>query len=26
MCHNTDDHLEAVNAFLEKRQGEYTGQ
>jgi len=25
MCHNTNDHLEAVNAFVEKRPAEYTG-
>ncbi len=25
MCHNTADHLEAVNAFLEKRAGKYQG-
>ncbi|RRJ84108.1 enoyl-CoA hydratase-related protein [Aestuariirhabdus litorea] len=25
MCHNTEDHLEAVNAFLEKRPGHYRG-
>ena len=25
MCHNTEDHLEAVNAFLEKRPGRYAG-
>ncbi len=25
MCHNTEDHLEAVKAFLEKRQGSYHG-
>ncbi|MCL6416797.1 enoyl-CoA hydratase-related protein [Aestuariirhabdus sp. Z084] len=25
MCHNTEDHLEAVNAFLEKRPGQYQG-
>ncbi len=25
MCHNTDDHLEAVSAFVEKRQGNYKG-
>jgi enoyl-CoA hydratase/carnithine racemase len=26
MCHHTDDHIEALNAFLEKRIGNYTGQ
>ncbi len=25
ICHNTEDHLEAVNAFLEKRKGRYHG-
>ncbi len=25
MCHNTEDHSEAVNAFLEKRPGDYKG-
>lgn len=25
MCHNTDDHLEAVSAFVEKRPGNYKG-
>ncbi len=25
MCHHSADHLEAVNALLEKRQGNYTG-
>jgi len=25
VCHNTDDHQEAVDAFLEKRQGQYKG-
>ena len=25
MCHNTEDHLEAVSAFLEKRPPEYQG-
>lgn len=25
MCHNTNDHMEAINAFIEKRPGEYTG-
>ena len=25
MCHNTEDHLEAVNAFLEKRPPTYKG-
>ena len=25
MAHHTDDHIEAVNAFLEKRPGSYTG-
>ncbi|MCB1858157.1 MAG: enoyl-CoA hydratase/isomerase family protein [Gammaproteobacteria bacterium] len=25
MCHNTEDHREAVNAFLEKRTGSYRG-
>lgn len=25
MCHNTEDHLEAVNAFVEKRPGKYNG-
>ncbi|HXK55613.1 MAG: enoyl-CoA hydratase/isomerase family protein [Gammaproteobacteria bacterium] len=25
MCHNTEDHVEAVKAFLEKREGHYTG-
>ena len=25
MCHNTEDHQEAVNAFLEKREGKYQG-
>ena len=25
MCHNTDDHIEAVNAFIEKRPGVYKG-
>ena len=24
-CHQTDDHAEAVNALMEKRQGEFTG-
>ncbi|MGY8869793.1 MAG: enoyl-CoA hydratase-related protein [Pseudomonadales bacterium] len=26
MCHNTEDHLEAVSAFVEKRPGQYKGQ
>jgi len=25
MCHNTEDHVEAVKAFLEKREGNYLG-
>ena len=25
MCHNTEDHVEAVKAFLEKREGNYFG-
>ncbi|WP_426416470.1 enoyl-CoA hydratase-related protein [Aestuariirhabdus sp. LZHN29] len=25
MCHNTEDHMEAVNAFLQKRPGQYQG-
>jgi enoyl-CoA hydratase/carnithine racemase len=25
ICHNTEDHLEAVQAFMEKRGGQYTG-
>lgn len=25
MCHNSNDHLEAVNAFVEKRTGNYSG-
>jgi len=25
LCHHTDDHIEAVNAFLEKRAGNYKG-
>lgn len=25
MCHNTQDHMEAVNAFVEKRPGQYKG-
>lgn len=25
ICHNTDDHVEAVKAFLEKREGRYLG-
>ena len=25
-CHNTDDHLEAVNAFIEKRKPEFKGE
>jgi enoyl-CoA hydratase/carnithine racemase len=25
MCHHTEDHSEALNAFLEKRPGKYTG-
>ena len=25
ICRNTEDHLEAVNAFLEKRPGSYRG-
>ena len=25
MCHNTEDHLEAVSAFIEKRPGQYKG-
>jgi enoyl-CoA hydratase/carnithine racemase len=25
MCHNTEDHLEAINAFVEKRPGSYVG-
>lgn len=25
MCHNTEDHVEAVKAFLEKREGKYQG-
>jgi len=26
VCHNTEDHLEAVNAFLDKRPADYKGQ
>ncbi|MGB0467345.1 MAG: enoyl-CoA hydratase-related protein [Pontibacterium sp.] len=25
ICHNTEDHMEAINAFIEKRPGNYSG-